>query len=73
MRRAAPHLIRGAVAALLFSSPCWPDSPDGTAPPAPPDASVAPVMPNPNLPALPERHWYEKLPFLPVPDIGHDP
>jgi Omp85 superfamily domain len=69
VRRAAAHLIRGAVAALLFSSPCWPDSPDGTGPPVP-DASVGSVIPNPNLP---ERHWYEKLPFLPVPDIGHDP
>jgi hypothetical protein len=39
--------------------------------PAPPDAGgVNPAAPSPHLG---QRHWYEKLPFLPVPEVAQDP
>jgi hypothetical protein len=77
--RTAGHLIGGALAALLLSSPCWSESSDAgpdTAPPSPPEPSVLkPVVPPPP-PTPTERHWYtwlEKLPFLPIPEVGQDP
>ena len=69
LRAAGLNLICGCVAALCFATPSWSDSPDGGAETPAPDV-VKPSAPAPNLP---ERHWYEALPFLPVPEIAQDP
>jgi hypothetical protein len=69
LRAAGLNLLCGGVAALLFAAPSWPDSPDVGAETPAPDVLKLPV-PQPNLP---ERHWYETLPFLPVPEIAQDP
>ena len=64
-------LIRGCVAALLVSTPSWSDTPDGGADVPTPDAGgTKPAAPSPNLS---ERHWYNQLPFIPVPEIAQDP
>jgi hypothetical protein len=69
LRAARLNLIGGGVAALLFAIPSWADSPDVGAETPAPDVLKSPVPP----PNLPERHWYEALPFLPVPEIAQDP
>jgi Omp85 superfamily domain len=69
LRTVALNLICGAAAAVLLLGPAWAASPEDTDPPAP-DAGGTQPGPPPNLA---ERHWYEKLPFLPVPEIGADP
>jgi outer membrane protein assembly factor BamA len=69
LRATSLNLICGCVAALFFAAPSWPDSADNGADVPVPDI-VKPPVPPPNLP---EQHWYEKLPFLPVPEIAQDP
>jgi hypothetical protein len=72
LRATGLNLICGFVAALFFAAPSWSDSPDGGPQQAPaPDAGGAkPAAPPPNLS---ERHWYNALPFIPVPEIAQDP
>jgi hypothetical protein len=70
LRPAALKLICGVAAAVLLASPSWAESPEDVSPPAPDASGAQPAAPPPNLS---ERHWYEKLPFLPVPEIGQDP
>jgi hypothetical protein len=69
----APGLkwVCGGIAALLLVALSWADSPDQALVPPPPDAGG--VQPQAPSPTLGERHWYEQLPFLPVPEIGSDP
>src|SRR5207253_8375917 len=69
LRTARLNLICGGMAALLLAVPSWSASPDNGAEVPAPDV-VKPSVPAPNLP---EHHWYEKLPFLPVPEIAQDP
>jgi hypothetical protein len=69
-RPAALRLIGGLAAAVLFANPGWAASADDAGPPGPDASGVAPTAPAPDLS---RRHWYEKLPFLPVPEIGQDP
>lgn len=69
LRTARLNLLWGWVAALLFVAPSWSDSPEGGAEVPAPDVVNPPVL----SPNLPEQHWYEKLPFLPVPEIAQDP
>jgi hypothetical protein len=69
LRTASLNLICGVAAALFFATPSWSDSADGGADVPTPDASgVQPAAPN-----LSERHWYNALPFIPVPLIAQDP
>jgi hypothetical protein len=71
LRTRCLKLICGAAAALLLASPSWADTPDGPADVPTPDASgVRPAAPSPDFS---QRHWYNALPFLPVPEIGQDP
>jgi len=72
LRTTGLNLICGCVAALFFATPSWSDSPDGGPQQAPaPDAGGAkPAAPPPELS---EHHWYNALPFLPVPEIAQDP
>jgi hypothetical protein len=71
LRAAALRLTCGCAAALLFATPSWSDSPGAPAEVPTPDAGgVQPAAPSPNLS---QRHWYNELPFLPVPEIGQDP
>jgi hypothetical protein len=67
LRAAGLNLICGAAAALLFMHP---SSAEDAAPPVPDASGAQPAAPPPNLA---QRHWYEKLPFLPVPEIAQDP
>jgi hypothetical protein len=69
LRATRLNLICGCVAALFFAAPSWSDPADGGADVPAPDVLRPPVLP----PNLPEQHWYEKLPFLPVPEIAQDP
>jgi hypothetical protein len=69
LRAASLNLICGCVAALFFAAPSWSDSADEGAEVPAPDV----VMPQGPPRNLPEMHWYEKLPFLPVPEIAQDP
>jgi hypothetical protein len=69
LRAAGLNLLCGGVAALLFAVPTWADSPDAVAETPSPDVLKSSGPP----PNLPERHWYEALPFLPVPEIAQDP
>lgn len=51
--------------------PSWSDAADGGAEVPTPDASgVQPAAPSPNLS---QDHWYNQLPFIPVPEIAQDP
>jgi hypothetical protein len=68
LRATGLNLLCGCIAALFFAAPSWPESADDGAQ-APPDVVKPPVPP----PTLPAQHWYEKLPFLPVPEIAQDP
>jgi hypothetical protein len=68
LRAAGLNLICGCAAAMLFAGPSWADSPDGPVEVPTPDAGGSPPSPN-----LAERHWYNQLPFLPVPEIASDP
>ena len=71
LRAARLNLVCGGIAALLLSTPSWSDSADGGADVPSPDAGGAnPGAPSPNLS---ERHWYNQLPFIPVPEIAQDP
>jgi hypothetical protein len=71
LRAASLNLICGIAAALFFAMPSWSDPADGDADVTTPDASGAkPAAPSPNLS---ERHWYNALPFIPVPEIAQDP
>jgi hypothetical protein len=70
LRAAALNLICGAAAALLVVSASWAGSPEDAAPPGPDASGTQPAAPPLNLS---QRHWYEKLPFLPVPEIAQDP
>jgi hypothetical protein len=69
LRAARLNLLCGCIAVLFFVAPSWSDSPEGGAEAPAPDVVKQPVPP----PNLPEQHWYEKLPFLPVPEIAQDP
>src|SRR6202035_4278536 len=61
----AAVLSLGCAAAMLFAGPSWADSPDGPGDVQTPDAGgVQPAAPSPNLS---EGHWYNQLPFIPVP------
>ena len=63
------NYICGAAAAFLLALPSWAGSPDADVPT--PDASgVRPAAPAPDFS---QRHWYNALPFIPVPEIGQDP
>lgn len=56
---------------MLFATPSWSDSPDGPVEvPAPDAGGVQPAAPSPDLS---EARWYNRLPFLPVPEIAQDP
>jgi Omp85 superfamily domain len=67
----ATVLSLGCAAATLFAGPSWADSPDGPVEVQTPDAGgVQPAAPSPNLS---ERHWYNQLPFIPVPEVASDP
>ena len=71
LRTAGLNLICGCAAAILFAVPSWADSSDGPADVPTPDAGGArPAAPSPDFS---ERHWYNTLPFIPVPEIGQDP
>jgi Omp85 superfamily domain len=71
LRLAALSLICGSAAAILFAAPCWADLPNGpTEVPTPDAGGVQPAAPSANLA---ERHWYNELPFIPVPEIAQDP
>lgn len=71
LRATGLRLICGCAAALLFALPSWADSPGGPADVPTPDASgVRPAAPSPDFS---QRHWYNALPFIPVPEIGQDP
>jgi hypothetical protein len=69
-RPTALSLIGGLAAVVLVASSAWPASPDDAAPPGPDASGSQQTAPAPDLS---HRHWYEKLPFLPVPEIGQDP
>jgi hypothetical protein len=71
LRTTGLNLICGCVAALLLATPSWADSPDGGADVPTPDAGG--VKPSAPPQDLSERHWYNALPFLPVPEIAQDP
>jgi len=71
LRPARLRFICGCAAAWLFALPSWADTPDGPADVPTPDASgVRPAAPSPDFS---QRHWYNALPFIPVPEIGQDP
>ena len=71
LRAAVLSLVCGCAAAVLFAVPSWADASDGSTDVPTPDAGgTQPAAPGPNLS---ERHWYNELPFLPVPEIGQDP
>jgi hypothetical protein len=71
LRATVLNLICGCAAAVLFAGPSWADSPEGPTEVRTPDAGgVNPAAPSPNLA---ERHWYNELPFIPVPEIAQDP
>lgn len=56
---------------MLFATPCWSDPSDGAADVTTPDAGGSrPAAPSPDFS---QRHWYNTLPFIPVPEIGQDP
>jgi len=71
LRTASLNLLCGCAAALFFATPCWSDSPAGNAEVPTPDAGG--VKPSGPSPELAEHHWYNALPFLPVPEIAQDP
>jgi hypothetical protein len=71
LRAASLTRVCGCVAALLLATPTWSDTPDvGTDVPTPDAGGVQPAAPSPDLS---ERHWYNQLPFIPVPEIAQDP
>ena len=71
LRATGLRLIRGCAAALIFATPAWADTPDGPADVPTPDASgVRAAAPSPDFST---RHWYNPLPFIPVPELGQDP
>src|SRR5262249_40414883 len=45
-----------------------PESADGAEVPAPDAGGMKPSAPD-----LSERHWYNRLPFLPIPEVAQDP
>jgi hypothetical protein len=56
---------------MLLATPSWADTPDAPADVPTPDASGARgAAPSPDFS---ERHWYNQLPFIPVPEIAQDP
>jgi hypothetical protein len=56
---------------MFFATPSWADTPDGPTDVPTPDASgVRSAAPSPDFS---QRHWYNALPFIPVPEIGQDP
>jgi hypothetical protein len=56
---------------MLLATPSWADSPDAPTDVPTPDASgVRTAAPSPDFS---ERHWYNQLPFIPVPEIAQDP
>lgn len=68
-RVSAWNLACGCAAAVLVSMSCRAD--DAAADVPTPDASgVQQAAPSPDLS---NRHWYNELPFLPVPEIAQDP
>ena len=71
LRTARLNLICGCAAAVFFATPSWSNSPDEpTEVPSPDAGGTLPGGPSPNLS---ERHWYNELPFIPVPEIAQDP
>ena len=71
LRTSCLKFICGPAAALLLALPSWADTPDGPTDVPTPDASgVRSAAPGPDFS---QRHWYNALPFLPVPEIGQDP
>jgi len=68
LRATALKLFYGCAAALLCVTPSWADSPQDV--PAPDASGVRTAAPAPDFS---ERHWYNRLPFIPVPEIGQDP
>jgi hypothetical protein len=64
------RFICGGVAALLLATSSWADSPDDAQVPAPDAGGARPEAPSQSLS---EKHWYNELPFIPVPEIGSDP
>jgi hypothetical protein len=56
------------MAVLLLSVSTWADSPSDAEVPTPDAGGTQPAAP-----ALSEKHWYNELPFIPVPEIGSDP
>ena len=71
LRTSCLKFICGAAAALLLALPSWADTPGGPADVPTPDASgVRAAAPSPDFS---QRHWYNALPFIPVPEIGQDP
>lgn len=67
-RVSAWNLVCGCVAAVLVSMACRADGPADL--PTPDASGVQPAAPSPDLS---NRHWYNELPFLPVPEIAQDP
>jgi hypothetical protein len=56
---------------MFFATPSWSDSPDDPADVPSPDAGG--VRQGAPTPDFSERHWYNALPFIPVPEIAQDP
>ncbi len=71
LRAARLTIICGWAAAWFFASPAWAGGSDGPADVPTPDAGG--VRPAPEGPDFGQRHWYNTLPFIPVPEIGQDP
>jgi hypothetical protein len=55
---------------MLLATSTWADSPDDAEVPTPDAGGAQPTAPSASLGA---KHWYNELPFIPVPEIGSDP
>lgn len=71
LRASGLSLVCGFAAALLFSTPSRSDVPEAPGDVPTPDASG--VQQDAPPADLSNRHWYNQLPFIPVPEIGQDP